>query len=69
MTSNLAMTIQKETGYALKDVPVELLLKTLESNGIGAMWLQAADGLESWSSKLEAVETLMVGDCEYDVRA
>jgi hypothetical protein len=68
MTSNLAKTIQKETGYTLKDAPVELLLKRLEKDGVGAMWLQATDGLEGWNSKPETVEELMIGDCEYDVR-
>ena len=68
MIDGLAKKTKESDGCELKDAPVETLLKHLKESGIVSVWLQAADGLENWVQKTEAVDELMIGDCEYEVR-
>jgi hypothetical protein len=68
MIDGLAKKTKESNDCELKDVPVETLLRHQKESGIVSVWLQAADGLESWGKKMEGVGELMIGDCEYEVR-
>lgn len=67
MIDGLAKKVKENDGRSLKEAPVGSLLKCIEESGIVSVWLQAADGLESWGKKTEDVEELIIGDCEYEV--
>jgi hypothetical protein len=63
----LTKKTRERDGCELKDAPVEVLLRHQRESGIASVWLQAADGLEDWGSRMEGVQELMIGDCEYEV--
>lgn len=68
MIDGLSKRVQQKEGCSLEEAPTESLLRHMHESGVSSLWLQAADGLEGWQKKKEQIESLMVGDCEYDVR-
>ncbi|KAI9759960.1 MAG: hypothetical protein M4579_001993 [Chaenotheca gracillima] len=61
-------SVAKESGKAvsLQDAKVETLLDCVKKCKAVSMWLQMTDEFKGWSERMENVETLMVGDVEYE---
>ncbi|KAF2145694.1 uncharacterized protein K452DRAFT_349159 [Aplosporella prunicola CBS 121167] len=62
----LIKAIEEKLGAALKDVPVEALLKAQAELNINSLWLQEEADLEGWDTETGNTQALLIGDVEYE---
>lgn len=67
LVEKLSKVVQELEGKSLKDASPSALLQALESTGTVSMWIQADGALDGWERKTEKVDSLLIGDVEYEV--
>lgn len=51
----------------LKNAPVEIMIKVQNELSVDTLWLQYGPEFEGWEQKTGQVNSVMVGDAEYEV--
>lgn len=67
LIEKLSKFVQELEGKSLRDASVSALLRALEDTGTVSMWIQGDRVLGDWERKTENVESLLIGDVEYEV--
>lgn len=64
----VAEKVKSRCGLSLKSAPVEALLRALLELKVSTQWIQEEESLSGWRDRMEMVDSLMIGDVEYEVR-
>ncbi|KAL2809420.1 Alpha/Beta hydrolase protein [Aspergillus granulosus] len=57
----------KQAGQpSLREASVASLLQALKESNVNTMWIQEDEELQGWETRLEQVDEMMIGDCEYE---
>ena len=67
LIQRLEKTVQEVERKSLKDASASCLVMALGTCGINSMWLQDELAFQGWREKFETVQSLMIGDVEYEV--
>jgi hypothetical protein len=63
----LDQAVQQAQGKSLRDASAAALVEALATCGVNSMWLQDEPAFQGWREKFELVQSLMIGDVEYEV--
>lgn len=64
--NNVAQKVRNKCGSSLENAPVEVLLNSLRELNVNTQWIQEEKSLENWRNRMERVNTLLIGDVEYE---
>lgn len=65
LCNNLEAIVKKD-GFDLRNAPMESMVRALEAANVVSMFLQPTPDLEDWERHLPQLESLLVGDVEYE---
>ena len=68
LRQTLETFVRKGSGQSLEDAPVDIVVQGLEEMQLRSIWLELTPEFEGWQAKMEDVEELMLGDCEFEVK-
>jgi len=68
LIERLEDAVRKDEGKSLRTAAASALIRAVEACGIKSMWLQDEPDFHGWQDRSEVVQSLMIGDVEYEVR-